>query len=57
LKIHGKSWLICYGQIGDCNPILEGIETKNGSYWKIKDFADFLSEKMNGVFRYLKKLF
>ena len=43
--------------IGFSTPILEGIETKNGSYWKIKDFADFLSKKMNGVFRYLKKLF
>ena len=26
-------------------PIIEGIETKNGSYWKPKDFADFLMEK------------
>ena len=29
-------------------PILEGIETKNESYWKTKDFADFLSEKLIG---------
>ena len=27
-------------------PILEGVETKNESYWKTKDFVDFLMEKL-----------
>ena len=32
--------------VGISTPILEGVETKNGSYWKTKDFADFLMEKL-----------
>ena len=35
-------------QVRVSTPILEGVETKNGSYWKTKDFADFLSEKLTG---------
>jgi len=38
------------GQIGNCNPILEGIESKNGFDCKNKYFADILIEKWRWYF-------
>ena len=48
LGIYGRYACFVRSQVRVSTPILEGIETKNGSYWKTKVFADFLSEKLTG---------
>ena len=45
LGFYGRYACFVRSLAGFSIPILEGVETKNGSYWKSKDFADILMKK------------
>ena len=45
LGIYGRYACFVRSQVRVSTPILEGIETKNESYCKSKDFADILMKK------------